>query len=219
VNNSDLFPRLYDPLTQLPEKVILRSLRREVLRGLRGRVLEVGIGTGKNLSLYPPAVEHGIGIDREQVMLGQAEKRAPAVSFLVELVPATADELLSEEGSFGAVVSTLVLCSVADPPRADVEVRRVLKSGGEFRLLEHVKMEQRPIRLVQEKATPLWKQVAGRCHLDRDTLSTVGEVGFEVERVERHLGRLVLSIFVRKPWRPLGMEKNKEPTSGLEPLT
>jgi len=74
----------------------------------------------------------------------------------------------------------------------------VLK-GAELRLLEHVRMEHRPIGWLQEKATPLWKRVAGGCHLDRDTLALVHEAGFEVERVERHLDGLVLAVFARNP--------------------
>lgn len=199
VNDSGLFARLYDPCTRLGEEMGLRRLRRELLRGLQGRVLEVGIGSGKNLPLYPPAVEHVTGIDPDQIMLRRAERRAREVSYPVELVRATAEELPFGEGGFDAVVSTLVLCSVAEPPGALEEIRRVLRSSGEFRLLEHVKSDQRSLGSVQEKATPLWKRVAGGCHLDRDTLSTVREAGFEVERVERHLRGLVLGIFTRNP--------------------
>ncbi len=75
----------------------------------------------------------------------------------------------------------------------------MLKRDGEFRLLEHVKMRQRPIAWLQQRATPLWKRVAGGCHLDRDTLAMVREAGFEVERVERHLDGLGLTIFARNP--------------------
>ncbi len=199
MNDSGLFARLYDPCTQSLEKMGLRRLRREILGGVRGRVLEVGIGTGTNLPLYPPAVEHVVGIDPDQIMLRRAEKRARETSFPVRLVLATAEELPLEKDGFDTVVSTLVLCSVAEPPRALEEVRRVLRSGGEFRLLEHVKLNQRPLGLVQEKATPLWKHLAGGCHLDRDTLSAVREAGLEVERVEPHLRGLVLSIFTRNP--------------------
>ena len=199
MNDHGLFARLYDPLMQLPENVGLRRIRREVLRGLRGRVLEVGIGTGRNLPLYPPIVKHLCGIDPDQIMLEQAQRRVSKVFFPVELVLAAAEELPFEDGSFDAVVSTLVFCTVANPPIAFKEVRRVLKTSGELRLLEHVKMKREPIGWLQEKATPLWKHVAGGCHLDRDTLSTVQEEGFELERVERHLQGLGVSIFARSP--------------------
>ncbi len=199
MKESNLFNRLYDPLIELPENLGLRRLRREALRGLRGRVLELGIGTGRNLPLYPPAVERVSGIDPDEIMLSQAERRARKVPFPVELILASAEELPFEDGSFDAVVSTLVFCTVPDPPKALGEVRRVLKSGGEFRLLEHVRMEQKPIGWLQDKATPLWKHVAGGCHLDRDTLAAVRQTRFEVKRVECHLEGLGLSIFARNP--------------------
>lgn len=161
--------------------------------------MELGIGTGTNLPLYSPAVERVVGIDPDEVMLGQAQRRARKPSFPVELVLATAEDLPFEDGSFDAVISTLVFCTVADPPTALKEVRRVLKSGGEFRLLEHVKVSQERIGWLQEKSTPLWKHVAGGCHLDRETLSMVQEAGFEVERVEHHLQGLGVSIFARSP--------------------
>lgn len=184
---------------ELPENLGLRRLREETLRGVHGRVLELGVGTGRNLPLYPSAVEHLFGIDPDEVMLGRAEKRARRLPFPVELLLVSAEELPFDDGSFDAVVSTLVFCPVSDPPTALSEVRRVLKRGGEFRLLEHVRMEREPVAWLQERATPLWKRVAGGCHLDRDTLAAVREVGFEVERVERHLDGLMLTVFARNP--------------------
>ncbi|MDQ3317636.1 MAG: class I SAM-dependent methyltransferase [Actinomycetota bacterium] len=197
--NASLFGRLYDPAMELPENLGLRRLREETLRGVHGRVLELGVGTGRNLPLYPSAVEHLFGIDPEEVMLGRAEKRARRLPFPVELLLVSAEELPFDDGSFDAVVTTLVFCTVPDPPTALSEVRRVLKRGGEFRLLEHVRMEREPVAWLQERATPLWKRVAGGCHLDRDTLAAVREAGFEVERVERHLDGLMLTVFARNP--------------------
>lgn len=197
--NANVFGRLYDPAMELPENLGLRRLREETLRGVHGRVLELGIGTGRNLPLYPSAVERLFGIDPDEVMLGRAEKRARRLPFPAELLLASAEELPFDDGSFDAVVSTLVFCTVPDPPKALGEVRRVLKRGGEFRLLEHVRMGHKPVAWLQERATPLWKRVAGGCHLDRDILAAVREAGFEVERVERHLDGLVLTVFARNP--------------------
>src|SRR3712207_3343914 len=92
--------------------------------------------------LYSPTVERVIGIDPDQSMLGQAQRRARKTSFPVELVLATAEELPFEDERFDAVISTLVFCTVANPPTALKEVQRVLESGGTFRLLEHVKARQ-----------------------------------------------------------------------------
>ena len=199
MSGPKLFSRLYDPVMELPEHAGLGELRRRVLRGLRGRILELGIGTGRNLPLYGAGVDSVSGIDPDEHMLVQAEKRARDVPFPVELVAVPAEELPFGDGSFDAVVSTLVFCTVQDPSRALGEVRRVLERGGEFRLLEHVRAEREPFGWLQEKATPLWKHVAGGCHLDRDTLAAVRDAGFEVEREERYLGGLVLGIFAKNP--------------------
>src|SRR5918911_936389 len=99
MNAPNLFSRLYDPVMELPENLGLRRLRREVLRGLRGRVLELGIGTGRNLPLYPPTLEQNVGVDPDETMLSQAEKRARKVPFRVELILGGGEELPFEDES------------------------------------------------------------------------------------------------------------------------
>lgn len=199
MSSLGLFSRLYDPIMEVPENLGLQRLRREALRGVQGRVLELGIGTGRNLPLYPAAVNYLIGIDPDEAMLRQARRRAGKASFPVELLLASAEDLPFEEDSFDVVVGTLVFCTISDPPQALREVRRVLKPRGEFHLLEHVRMERKSVARIQEKATPLWKHVAGGCHLDRDTLGMVRDAGFELGRVEPHLGGLFLNILARPP--------------------
>ena len=199
MGNLNLFSRLYDPVMELLENLGLWRLRQKLLRGVRGRVLELGVGTGRNLPLYPPGVDYVAGIDPDGVMLQQAQKRARKVPFPVDLFLTSAEELPFAEDSFDAVVATLVFCTVPDPPRALQEVRRVLKPNGGLYLLEHVKMKQKPIAWLQEQATPLWKHLAGGCHLDRDTLSAIHNAGFAGARVDSYLGGLVLDIVALAP--------------------
>lgn len=194
-----IFSRLYDPVMEIPERLGLRRLRREVLRDVRGRVLELGVGTGRNVPLYPEGVDSLTGIDPDESMVEQAEERALRAPFPVRLLPVAAEELPFETASFDAVTGTLVFCTIPEPRRALREVHRVLAPGGAFRLLEHVRMDREPFASFQETLTPVWKHLAGGCHLDRDTLSAVREAGFEVERVRRHLDGLVLGISARKP--------------------
>jgi ubiquinone/menaquinone biosynthesis C-methylase UbiE len=182
---------------ELPENLGFRQLRRGALRDVRGRALELGIGTGRNLPLYSPQVASVVGIDPDEVMLDQAQERARKVPFPVDLLLTSAEELPFAEDSFDAVVATLVFCTIPDPMRALQEVRRVLKPNGGFYLFEHVRMKQKPIAWMQEKATPLWKHLAGGCHLDRDTLRLVHNAGFAVERVDCLLGGLLLDIVAR----------------------
>lgn len=194
-----IFSRLYDPVIELPERLGLRRLRREVLRDVRGRVLELGLGTGRNIPLYPDVVDSLTGIDPDESMIEQAGERAREATFPVRLLPVPAEELPLEDVSFDAVTGTLVFCTIPDVARALGEARRVLAPGGELRLLEHVRMDREPFATLQETVTPVWKHLAGGCRLDRDTLSAVREAGFEVERVQRRLDGLLLGIFARKP--------------------
>lgn len=209
MDDTGLFGRLYDPVMELPEKLGLGRLREDSLDGLRGLVLEIGVGTGRNLPSYPDGVTHLAGIDPDGAMLDRAGKRARQAPFPVDLTLAFAEELPFGDGAFDAVVSTLAFCTIADSQKALLETRRVLKRGGEFRLLEHVRIKRKPVGWLQEKATPLWKRVAGGCHLDRDTLAAVRGAGFEVERVERHLEGLLLTIFARNI--PEGTARDRHP--------
>lgn len=194
-----LFSRVYDPVIEPAERLGLGGLRRETLRGLAGVVLELGVGTGRSLAAYPASVSSVTGIDPDEAMLGRAARRAGESGASVRLQPAAAEILPFSDGSFDAVTAFLTLCTVWDQGVALDEARRVLVPGGELRLLEHVRLEREPLRRLQEALTPAWKRVAGGCHLDRRTLDGVREAGFEIERVERHLGGLVLGIYARRP--------------------
>lgn len=190
---------LYDTTLALPEYAGLRSLRRVILDGIGGEVLELGVGTGMNLPLYPPAVTRLVGIDPDESMLTRAKERAREVFLHIDLICASAEELPFEDDSFDAVVATLAFCTIPYPAAALREVRRVLRPGGELRLLEHVRAPQEPVGWVQEKITPVWKHLAGGCHLDRDTLAAVIEAGFNVERTGYYLGGVVITIFACNP--------------------
>lgn len=211
MSNSRIFSRVYDPLISPLEQLGLRKLREGTLRDLRGDILELGVGTGRNFPLYPPTVERLTGIDPDEVMLAQAHERAGEAPFPAEFIAADAEELPFDNGSFDAVVATLVFCTIPDPEQALREARRVLRSGGELRLLEHVRMERRHAAWTQEKVTPVWKRLAGGCHLDRDTLGLVRRSGLSVERVEGHLDGLVLSIAARKPPQPMSRSARELP--------
>lgn len=196
-----LFSRVYDTVISPFEHLGLRRLRERTLSSLDGDVLELGVGTGRNFPLYPPTVERLTGIDPDEAMLGRARDRVQSAPFPVELLEADAEELPFEDESFDAVAATLVFCTIPDAERAICEARRVLRRGGELRLLEHVRMERRPAAWIQSKATPVWKHLAGGCHLDRDTLGLTERSCFSVERVERRMDGLMLSITARKTTR------------------
>jgi len=183
MHGHPLFASLYDTL-MLPQEWLGAGKHRAYVVGpVSGRVLELGIGTGLNLRHYR-SVEQVIGIDPDPYMLRRAKRRAVSAPFPTALLLNRAEALPFGDASFGTVVATLVFCTVSDPQAAVREVRRVLKPGGTFRFLEHVRMKSPPLARLQEALTPLWRRLFGGCHLDRDTLATFQEGGFEIVELE-----------------------------------
>ncbi len=159
--------------------------RIDIAGGARGRVLEIGAGTGFNLRYYGTEVESVVATEPSVYMLRRAERRAKGVAVPVELKPAPAEELPFEDASFDTVVSTLVMCSVKDPAKALSEIRRVLKPGGEFRFYEHVRASNRAVGFVQSAIiTPVTRRLDG-CHHNRETARYIEEAGFGIKRLDK----------------------------------
>jgi ubiquinone/menaquinone biosynthesis C-methylase UbiE len=149
------------------------ALRRQTLAAARGRVLEVGVGTGLNLVCYPAAVERVVGIDPNPGMLALAARQAARAPHPVELAPGSAESLAFPDGSFDTVVSTLTLCSVESPAAALAEIHRVLAPDGRFLFLEHGLADRPRVARWQRRLTPLQRRVGDGCHLDRDVRALV----------------------------------------------
>jgi SAM-dependent methyltransferase len=190
---------LYDPVLWLGEKRGVAALRRELLAGARGAVLEIGAGTGLNLPHYPtdldrlvlaePGVRIGDRIDLD---------RAPA-GVPTRLEPAPAEDLPFANASFDTVVSTFVLCTVADPQRAVDEVARVLRPGGRLLFLEHVAADKGWRRSLQRRSVRPWAAFADGCRCDRPTLATI-EARMRIESVERGSWRGMPAIVKPLVW-------------------
>lgn len=178
---------LYDRLTSASEAACLQQWRAELLAGLRGDVLEVGAGTGVNLPFYPPGLTRLVLSEPDRHMRRQLKaKRQPTDAVPWELSDASLDDLPFPADAFDAVVGTLVLCSVPRPAQALAEIHRVLKPGGRFVFLEHVAAEDRPGRLRwQRRVEPLWKRLAGGCHLTRRTADAIIAAGFAIPTIKR----------------------------------
>jgi ubiquinone/menaquinone biosynthesis C-methylase UbiE len=193
---SWLFAKLYDRIMQPSELACLGAWREELLGSLFGTVLELGAGTGRNLDHYPPSVERLILAEPDREMRAILSERARAENRgRVDVIEDAAERLSLADGSIDAVVSTLVLCSVADPLRALGEVRRVLVPGGRFAFIEHVRAVDGSRRLVwQKRVEPVWKRVAGNCHLTRDTAETIRTAGFTIEWLRRESVRKAMPL-------------------------
>jgi SAM-dependent methyltransferase len=170
--DHSVFARLYDPVMYIAERTMLGAHREYLAADLSGRVLELGAGTGAmfpyladdvatdTISLY--------AIEPDQYMRIRASKRARELDLDVQLSDARAETLPYEDDAFDAVLTSFVFCTIPDHERALSEVARVLKPGGEFRFVEHVRGDG-VVGSVHDALAPGWHAVAGGCHLNRDT--------------------------------------------------
>ena len=172
----------YDRGMRPLERLIFGRLRRRLFPQLRGRVLELGAGTGVNLPLYGPGARV-VALDRSSEMLGWAARKRPQAR--VALVQADAQRLPFAAGAFDSVSGALVFCSIASPDRGLSESRRVLKSEGKLVLLEHTRGHGIGA-LVTVVVQPLWGVWSHECRLDRETLAAVVRAGFHVLNVDHH---------------------------------
>ncbi len=153
--------------------------RRSILAGCRGRVLDVGCGTGANFAIWQEMLGRGDltavhAIEPDPHMRRRAGLRAARLGLRVQIDQAPAERLPYPDGFFDCVATTLVLCTVSDPAGAIAEAARVLKPGGELRFMEHVRAGGTVGRW-QDRFTPLWRRVAGGCHLNRETGTALAE--------------------------------------------
>ncbi len=165
---------------------VARELRRRLLAGLGGRVLEVGCGDGRSFEHYPTRVIQLVAVEPDPTARAVAAERARATAVPIDVVYGMAEALSAEDGSFDAVVSMGVLCTVPDPAATLSEVWRVLKPTGELRFWEHVRSRQLPLRLLQRALDPLfWTRALGGCRTTRDTAATITTCGFELVSLDR----------------------------------
>jgi ubiquinone/menaquinone biosynthesis C-methylase UbiE len=179
-----LIAALYDRMRAASEREGLAARRGQLLAQARGRVLEVGAGTGLNLEYYPERVEELVLVEPEPAMVRKLERRLRELGRPARIVEADAEALPFPDGSFETVVCTLVLCEVGDPTRALDEMRRVLRPDGSLLFLEHVRAEDAATARLQDRVNPVWRFVSNGCNCNRPTLSLI-EDAFSVTDVER----------------------------------
>jgi ubiquinone/menaquinone biosynthesis C-methylase UbiE len=184
--NRPLFARILARVSATAERKGGAAHRDRMLSGLRGRVIEVGAGTGVNFAHYPAEVAEVVAVEPEPNIRAMAAAAARSAPVPVSVVDGLADRLPADEGSMDAGVAAALLCSVPDPERTLAELARVIRPGGELRFYEHVRADTPAMARVQRLMdATVWPRVFGGCPTTRDTEAAIVQAGFALERCER----------------------------------
>jgi ubiquinone/menaquinone biosynthesis C-methylase UbiE len=174
VADSRFGAAIYEPFLWLGERLGMAKRRARLLAGARGRVLEIGAGTGLNLRHYPPTgIEELVLAEPATAMAAKIELGRFGGGAPVSVTNAPAERLPFADGSFDTVVSTMVLCTVTDPERALAEINRVLRPGGKLLFCEHVESDSRMLAALQRRLAGPWAAFAEGCRCDRRTVETI----------------------------------------------
>jgi ubiquinone/menaquinone biosynthesis C-methylase UbiE len=181
------FARFYDRALKATEENGLGAMRGELLAGARGRVIEIGAGTGVNLELYGDGVEDLTLVEPDPHMGAQLRKRLAdrhGDPLPAQLVAAPAEAIPFADDTFDTAVATLVLCTIPDPVAAIDELARVLKPGGRLLFIEHVRAEDASSARWQDRLEKPWRFLADGCYCNRDTEANLRASSFKVEEID-----------------------------------
>ena len=176
-----ILPRVLDMAMR---QETLLPYRRRLASRARGRILEIGVGSGPNLPLYAADVQV-VGVEPSPRLLSMARAAVRKAGRSVELIEGSAEALPLDAGSIDTVVTTWTLCSIPDTAAALREVRRVLRPSGQWLFVEHGLSPDPGVRRWQHWLTPLNRRVAGGCHLDRPIRTLIEDAGFVIEHLEQ----------------------------------
>jgi ubiquinone/menaquinone biosynthesis C-methylase UbiE len=180
---DQVLPRFTDWLMDRGE---LSRIRSRVAAELRGEVLEVGFGSGLNVSHYPQAVTRVRAVDPATVGRRLAAKRVAASGVPVEYIGLDGQALALAPESIDHVLTTWTLCTIPDVGRALGEIRRVLRPGGSFHFVEHGLSPEPAVARWQDRLTPLQRRLAGKCQLNRPIDELVARSGLELTRMDNY---------------------------------
>jgi len=191
----DRYALVYDLMEFPMEKLTLGKWREQIWRMAKGRILEVGVGTGKNIPHHPRGCPV-VGVDFSRKMLERAVRRAQQTRSPVELLWADVQELPFPDNSFDTVVATCVFCSVPDPVRGFQELRRVCKDDGKLLFLEHMRSERPIVGKLMDALNPLIRGLVG-VNINRRTLENIRAAGLVIEQVTDLQSDIVRLIVAR----------------------
>lgn len=175
---------LYDPFLWIGEIAGMRRRRRKLVAQAYGSVVEIGAGTGLNVAHYPDGLDELVLTEPEPGMRRKLVRRLDRHGRAAAISGAHAERLPFASASIDTVVATLVLCTVDDPERALREIARVLRPGGQFLFIEHIRASWRPLALCQNIFERPWRAFGGGCVCNRPTLELMRAAGFTVEATD-----------------------------------
>jgi ubiquinone/menaquinone biosynthesis C-methylase UbiE len=160
-------------------------LRAEVVPHACGNVLEIGIGSGLNVRFYSRQVQHVYGVDPSAELQRMAAKKTSSALIPVTFIQQSAEDRLPIDDSIiDTVVMTWTLCSIPNPAAALKQIRRALKAEGQLIFVEHGRSPDDKVAAWQDRLTPVWKRIAGGCHLDRKIDALIGDAGFQISKLK-----------------------------------
>ncbi len=178
--NDIILPRLCDLAMRNKH---LRSYRERVIGAAEGRVIEIGIGSGRNLPFYRPPVTEIIALEPASKLVAMA-RHAPHPDMPVNFIEGSAEAIPLDDRSVDTVVTTWTLCSIPHAANALAEMRRVLRPSGKLLFVEHGLAPDLSVRRWQDRLTPAWRCISGGCHLNRPIRTMIESAGFQIDRVE-----------------------------------
>ena len=176
-----LFPRILDLIMRQKQMV---PFRRQIGNAAKDQVLDIGIGSGVNLAFYGAGVKRVYGVDPSPQLLQFASERARYAQAPVELICGSGEALPLESKSIDTVACTFTLCTIGDPSAALAEMHRVLRPGGRLLFAEHGRAPEAAVARWQDRITPVWKRIAGGCHLNRKPDDLIRAAGFHIDGLE-----------------------------------
>jgi ubiquinone/menaquinone biosynthesis C-methylase UbiE len=176
-----ILPRIIDKVMSREE---LNVQRRESLTGLSGEILEVGFGSGLNLPYYPKEVIKILALDPSTTARRLAQKRIDSINIAVEFVGLTGEDIPLDDNSIDCVVTSWALCTIPDPLKALLEMKRVLRPNGVYHFTEHGLSDIESITKWQDIINPIHKKIAGGCHINRPIKDLILNAGFNIRKLE-----------------------------------
>ncbi|NHC41473.1 class I SAM-dependent methyltransferase [Bacillus sp. MM2020_1] len=190
---SRLFANWYDFFMNPLEKKKFKRIRMELLSKATGNVLELGSGTGINFPLYEEAVKV-TAIEPSKHMIERSLSKQKQACVPIDIVQASAEELPFAADTFDTVIATLVFCTIPNPEKAILEMKRVCKSDGKILLFEHVKMQNRFLSSLQDWLTPAWKKICDGCCLNRNTIDLLRGHNISIIKVQEYYRDLFVCV-------------------------